>query len=78
MLARTSCLLVCADHPADGLLDSREFARRIVGVTTHAFVRDDQLWAVARILDEWANKVLEAGAVADTGMFVRGRLRCAD
>ena len=70
MCARAACLPIIIDHPESGLLNSQEFAARAVGMTTHAFVRDTELWAVARILDSGANRILEAGAYEDTGPAV--------
>jgi hypothetical protein len=35
-------------------------------VTTYAYVRGDELWAIARILDSGANEILQAGAYADS------------
>src|ERR1700730_8622692 len=62
MIARASCLPVIIDHPPVGLLNCPEFAARCVGMTVHAFVKGDELWAIARILDSGANRILEAGA----------------
>ena len=66
MCARAASLPVLVDHPEKGVLNSPEFAARCVGVTTFAYVKDDELWAVARILDRGANAILLAGAYEDT------------
>ena len=66
MCARAVGLPVLMDHPVNGLLTSTEFASRCVGVTTFAFVRGDDLMAVARILDAGANAVLAMGEIEDT------------
>jgi colicin import membrane protein len=70
MCARASSLPVLVDHPTNGVLNSREFAARCVGVTTFAYVREDELWAVARILDAGANAILASGAYEDTSPAV--------
>ena len=58
------------DHPASGTLNSPEFAARCVGVTTYGYVRGNELWAIARILDSGANEILIAGAYEDTSPAV--------
>ena len=70
MCARATGLPVLVDHPESGVLNSPEFAMRAVGVTTYAYVRGDELWAIARILDSGANEILQAGAYEDTSPAV--------
>ena len=70
MCARATGLPVLVDHPESGTLNSPEFAARCVGVTTYAYVRGDELWAIARILDSGANAILAAGAYQDTSPAV--------
>lgn len=70
MCRRAACLPVLIDHPAGGTLNSPEFAARCVGVTTYAYVRGDELWAIARIIDRGANEILLAGAYEDTSPAV--------
>jgi hypothetical protein len=70
MIARAAALPVLVDHPEKGTLNSPEFAARCVGVTVFGFIRGDELWAVARILDRGANAILLAGAYEDTSPAV--------
>ena len=70
MCARAAALPVLIDHPEKGVLNSPEFAARCVGVTTYAYVKDDELWAVARNLDRGANAIFLAGAYEDTSPAV--------
>ena len=70
MCARAASLPVLVDHPEKGTLNSPEFAARCVGVTVHGYVRNDELWAIARILDSGANEILLAGAYEDTSPAV--------
>jgi hypothetical protein len=70
MCARAASLPVLVDHPEKGVLNSPEFAARCVGVTVHGYVRGDELWAIARILDSGANEILLAGAYEDTSPAV--------
>src|ERR1700731_1622319 len=75
MVARAVGLPVLIDHPIDGMLTSTEFASRCVGITTFAFVRGDDLMAIARILDAGANALLATGEIDDTSpacVFERG------
>ena len=66
MCARAVGLPVLVDHPAKGTLNSQEFAARCVGVTVYGYVRGNELWPIARILDAGANAILLAGHYEDT------------
>lgn len=70
MCIRATSLPVLVDHPEAGTLNSPEFAMRCVGVTVFGFIKGDELWGVARILDNGANEILAAGAYADTSPAV--------
>jgi colicin import membrane protein len=73
MRTRAAALPVLIDHPASGTLNSPEFAARCVGMTTYAYIRGDELWAVARILDSGANQILASGAYEDSSPAVSFR-----
>ena len=62
MCSRAGSLPALIDHPEKGTLNSQEFAARCVGLTVFGFVKGDELWAIARILDSGANEILQAGA----------------
>src|SRR5487761_1073104 len=52
-IARCGGLPVIFEHPEKRrALDSREFADRIVGSIMLAYIRDDEVWGIARIYDE--------------------------
>lgn len=70
MVARASALPVLVDHPEGGALTSQEFAKRCVGLTIHAYVLGDELWAIARIVDAGANAILLDGFYRDTSPAV--------
>jgi hypothetical protein len=70
MCARATGLPVLIDHPEKGTLSSQEFADSCVGMTTYAYVKGDELWAVARVLDSGANEILLEGAYEDTSPAV--------
>jgi hypothetical protein len=62
MQRRCLGLPVIMEHPAAGILNSREFAARAVGMIVYSFVRDSDLMGVARILDKAAIEILKEGA----------------
>jgi colicin import membrane protein len=66
MCDRAGSLPVLIDHPEKGTLNSPEFAARCVGLTVFGFVKGDELWAIARVLDSGANEILLAGAYEDS------------
>jgi colicin import membrane protein len=70
MCDRAGSLPVLVDHPEKGTLNSPEFAARCVGLTVFGFVKGDELWAIARVLDSGANEILAAGAYEDTSPAV--------
>ena len=52
MIARCAGLPVIVAHPPGGTLDGDELAQRIIGTIVFSFVRGDELWGVARIIDD--------------------------
>jgi hypothetical protein len=62
MQRRCLGLPVVMEHPTSGLLDSREFGARAVGMIVYSFVRGSDLMGVARILDAAAIEILAGGA----------------
>ena len=61
MLTRCVGLPVIIGHPAEGVLDSKEFLQRVIGIAVHTFVLDDELWGVMRVLDRDAAAELTDG-----------------
>jgi colicin import membrane protein len=51
---------VVVEHPPSGVMTSRDFGDTAVGIVVHAFVRDEELWGVARIVDAAAAKLIAA------------------
>jgi hypothetical protein len=68
MVARVPGLPVTAEHPPTGTLNSHEFAMRAIGTCMFGFVRDKELWAVARILDRQANALMLEGLDTSPGV----------
>jgi Uncharacterized protein conserved in bacteria (DUF2213) len=61
MQRRVLGLPVLAGHPAGGVLNSQEFAARVIGIVVFSFVRDDALWGVMRVIDRDAAAALADG-----------------
>lgn len=59
MIDRCAGLPVVMEHPASATLNSEEFADRVVGGVMFGYVKDDELWCVARIYDEDAIEMME-------------------
>ena len=68
MVERVAGLPVIMEHPPVGTLNSHEFAMRAVGACLFGFVRDDELWAVARVLDRQANELMLEGLDTSPGV----------
>jgi hypothetical protein len=48
-------------HPPGGVLDSDEFAKRVIGVVIYGFIRGEELWCIARVIDAAAAAILDGG-----------------
>ncbi|MFA9204825.1 MAG: NUDIX domain-containing protein [Bacteroidia bacterium] len=53
-VARCAGLPVILDHPASETLNSKEFSHRIVGTISLPYVRDSEVWGIAKIFDDAA------------------------
>ena len=69
MCARWQGAPVVVTHPKNNVLDTESFVRTVIGSVVKAFVRDGELWCVARIVDAAAAAMLAEGA-ADTSPAV--------
>ena len=58
-LQRCSGLPVIWQHPDKTMLTSDEFNDRVVGTTFLPFIRDDEVWAIAKIFDAGTIKLLD-------------------
>jgi len=68
MVARVAGLPVVAEHPPVGTLNSYEFGMRAIGACLFGFVRDNELWAIARVLDRHANELMLEGLDTSPGV----------
>ena len=59
MLARCNGLPVLFKHPQKGLLNSEEFGNRVVGMIFLPYVAGDEVWGIAKIYDDEANRLMD-------------------
>jgi 8-oxo-dGTP pyrophosphatase MutT (NUDIX family) len=60
-LARLNGLPVIFKHPAKAILNSEEFAARIVGTIFLPYVAGDEAWGIAKVFDDETNQALSDG-----------------
>jgi len=53
-LARCNGLPVVWEHPEKSVLDSKEYAKRIIGSVFIPYIKNDEVWAIAKIYDDEA------------------------
>lgn len=58
-LKRCNGLPVIAEHPKGNMLNSEEFRDRIVGTITLPYIRGEEVWGIAKILDMRAAELIE-------------------
>lgn len=58
-LARCNGLPVIFEHPKKALLDSKEFADRVVGTIVLPYIVGDEVWGIAKIYDDAAASLME-------------------
>jgi hypothetical protein len=61
MIRRVAGLPVIVRHPPGGIVDGEELRERAIGVCLLGYVRDGELWTVARIIDAAASAALKSG-----------------
>lgn len=59
-LERCQGLPVIVEHPKAKVLDSAEFADRVVGTIMLPYVKENEVWGIAKILDESTIRMIEA------------------
>jgi 8-oxo-dGTP pyrophosphatase MutT (NUDIX family) len=63
-LERCNGLPVIFEHPDKAMLDTEEFRERVVGTVFLPYVRDDSVWAIAKIFDATAATLLSNEAMS--------------
>jgi Uncharacterized protein conserved in bacteria (DUF2213) len=70
-LDRCKGLFVIWEHPGKAVLNSQEFAKRVVGgVTGVVFIEGDEVWAIARIADKTAIREMTEMALSTSPSVV--------
>ena len=57
-LARAAGLPVIFEHPKTGMLDTQEYADRNVGTIMLPYIKGDEVWGIAKILDQPTAEIL--------------------
>ena len=55
-LARCNGLPVIIQHPPTDVLNSKEFAQRVIGTVLLPYIKGDEVWGIAKIYDDMAAK----------------------
>ena len=55
---RCAGLFVVWEHPDDSVLNAKELSDRVVGSITFAYIKGDEVWGIAKIVDENAAKLM--------------------
>lgn len=63
-LSRCNGLPVIIEHPDEAVLDSKEFNRRMVGTIVYPYLKGDEVWGIARILDDKTIALLRSEQVS--------------
>jgi len=71
-LARCNGLPVIWQHPEKSLLNSEEFAQRIIGTTFFPFIRDDEVWAIAKIYEDGVIELLKSEPMSTSPAVLLG------
>jgi len=78
-LQRCAGLPVIWEHPPqdsadkkNGMLDSEEFSKRIIGTVFYSYVRGDEVWAICKIYSVGAVEKMLAGQLSTSPMVVLG------
>ena len=58
-LSRCNGLPVIIEHPEGSALDSTEFNRRMVGTIVLPYIKGDEVWGIARIMDDKTIKLMQ-------------------
>jgi len=70
MIDRCSGLPVIWEHPEKSMLNSEEFANRVVGTVMFAYPKGDELWGITRIYDKEAIEMMDADQLSTSPAVV--------
>lgn len=71
-LERCQGLPVILEHPQKNILNSQEFTDRIIGTVMLPYVKGDEIWAVSKIYDMPAARMLETEKLSTSPAVVLG------
>lgn len=63
-LERCQGLAVIWIHPDKAVLDSKEFAERVIGAVMIPFIKDEDVWGIAKIYDDEAAKEMSENPIS--------------
>lgn len=69
-LARCAGLPVVREHPKGGVLNSAEFAKRVIGAIILPYIKGQDVWGVARVFDADAIAALAEGGLSTSPAVV--------
>ena len=69
-LARCAGLPILWEHPPRAVLDGDEFAKRVIGTVFLPYVQGFEVWAIAKIYDPQAAKMMEEGQLSTSPSVV--------
>jgi hypothetical protein len=70
-LARCSGLPVIWEHPTEASsLNSKEFGTRVIGTVMLPYIRDDEVWAIARVYDDESIRLMSEGQLSTSPAVV--------
>lgn len=69
-LERCNGLPVIINHPKMSMLNTKEFSKRIIGTITKAYIKDDEVWGIAKIWDEHAAKIMSEEEISTSPAVV--------
>ena len=71
-LARVGGLPLIWEHPKQGSLNSKEFADRVIGACMFGYIKDEDVWAIARVYDDEAIRLMTEGQLSTSPGVVFG------
>jgi hypothetical protein len=82
-LARCNGLPVLWRHPPTDILTSEEFSKRIIGTLFFPYVKDDEVWGIAKIYNEEAAQRMQSERLSTSpsvvaGILLRGTIEIDD
>ena len=57
-LRRCNCIPIIMQHPEKQILDSEEFARRVVGTMFLPYIKEDEVWGISKLYDKEAIQLI--------------------